>query len=496
VSLHELVIESAARAPDALAIAGPDRQLRYGELDRQANAVAGELAAGGVGPGDRVVIWTGKSAAAVAVMQAVLRLGGVYVPATATTPAVRVAAMARHCDARAICAETGLLSPSATGLPDGVRCFNVTDLLAAGHGGAQQVNHPVTPDDLAYILYTSGSTGAPKGVCITHGNARAFVDWAAAELCATPTDRFANHAPFTFDLSVLDLFVSFAAGAAVCLIPAELAYLPARLVQFVYQQQVSIWYSVPSVLILMMRNGGLLDQAAPAALRAVLFGGEAFPIRYLRSLAAWTSARLLNLYGPTETNACTFHELGPADLQRDRPPPIGKPCSGDKVWAVRPDGSLARRGEHGELMVDGPSVMQGYWGQRPQTGPYPTGDVVRVLADGSYDYVGRMDRMVKIRGHRVEPGEVEAALSTHPGVSEVVVLSAGQGLDTRLVAVVTRSPGSSPGLLALKRHCAERLPLYMIPDEIRFIAALPRTSSGKFDMLALASAVALGGEQS
>jgi amino acid adenylation domain-containing protein len=489
-SLHQLMIESAARDPDALAVTGPDGELRYGELDRQANALAGELAAGGIGHGDRVVIWTPKSAAAIVAMQAVLRMGAAYVPASAATPAGRMAAMARDCGAAAICAAAELFALIPDGLPAGVQRVNVTEFLGARHGEPERVDHPVTPDELAYILYTSGSTGTPKGVCITHGNARAFVDWAAAELAATPADRFASHAPFTFDLSVLDLYAAFAAGAAVCLIPADLAYAPRRLVEFLHQQRISVWYSVPSALMLMMRDGGLLDRSAPRSLRAVLFAGEPFPIRYVRSLSGWTGARLLNLYGPTETNVCTYHEVCPADLERDRPVPIGKPCSGDKAWAARPDGGLAGSGEEGELIVDGPTVMRGYWGQRPQVGPYATGDIVRVLADGSYDYVGRNDRMVKVRGHRVELGEVEDALNAHAGVAEAVALTVGEGLDARLVAVVARSPGSDPGVLTLRRHSAQRLPTYMIPDEIRFVAELPRTASGKADHLTLADEVA------
>ncbi len=489
-SLHQLMIESAARDPDALAVTGPDGEFRYGELDRQANALAGELAAHGVGHGDRVVIWTPKSAAAIVAMQAVLRLGAAYVPASAATPAGRLAAMARDCGAGAICAAAELFALIPDGLPAGAQRVNVTEFLGAGHGEPERVDHPVTPDDLAYILYTSGSTGTPKGVCISHGNARAFVDWAGAELAATPMDRFASHAPFTFDLSVLDLYAAFAARAAVCLIPADLAYAPSRLVEFLHQQRISVWYSVPSALMLMMRDGGLLDRLAPASLRAVLFAGEPCPIRYVRWLSGWTWARLLNLYGPTETNVCTYHEVCPADLERDRPVPIGKPCSGDKAWAARPDGGLAQPGEEGELMVDGPTVMRGYWGQRPQVGPYATGDIVRVLTDGSYDYVGRNDRMVKVRGHRVELGEVEDVLNAHADIAQAVALTVGEGLETRLVAVVARSPGSDPGVLALKRHSAQRLPAYMIPDEIRFVAELPRTASGKVDHLTLANDVA------
>ncbi|MFL6114257.1 MAG: AMP-binding protein, partial [Catenulispora sp.] len=341
------------------------------------------------------------------------------------------------------------------------------------------------PDDLAYILFTSGSTGTPKGVCISHRNALAFVDWAVAELAAGPADRFANHAALSFDLSVLDIYAAFEVGAAVCPIPAEFAYAAERLVELLHAERISVWYSVPSVLIHMEREGGLLDRPAPAALRAVLFAGEPFPIGHVRGLAAWTDARLLNLYGPTETNVCTFHEVGPADLARDVPAPIGRACSGDRVWARAADGTPAEPGQEGELLVSGPTVFPRYWGGPPTADPYATGDRVRVRPDGSFDYLGRADGMVKVRGHRIELSEVTAALHAHAGVAEAAVAAHGEGLDRYLAAYVVRAAGAALGPVALRRHLAGRLPPHMIPDEVRFVDRLPRNARGKLDTAAL-----------
>jgi clorobiocin biosynthesis protein CloN4 len=258
-------------------------------------------------------------------------------------------------------------------------------------------------------------------------------------------------------------------------------------VDFVYRERISVWYSVPSALTLMMREGGLLDRPPPAALRAVLFAGEPFPVAQVRELATWTSARLLNLYGPTETNVCTGHEVEPADLARDRPVPIGKATCGDTVWAEKPDGAAAGPGEEGELLVAGPTVMLGYWGGDRQRCPYRTGDIVRVLPGGSFDYVGRRDHMVKVRGHRIELGEVEAALTAHPQVAEAAVIVTGTGITARLEAFVVSWPGCRPSVLALKRHSAGRLPRYMIIDEVHFVTGLPRTRTGKADRAALAA---------
>jgi amino acid adenylation domain-containing protein len=489
VNLHELAIGAARRHPDRIAVVGSDRTLRYAELDRQATGLAHRLRRAGVGRGDRVLLWGEKTPDMVAATQAVLRLGAAYVPADERNPAHRVAVIAQDCGAAAVCTTGGRLAELRALLgPDAA----VLDLAEPAPPGAiPPVDTEVGPDDLAYILYTSGSTGTPKGVCISHRNAKAFIDWAVELLRPEPTDRVANHAPLTFDLSVLDLYLSFAAGAAVVLVPEELAYAPAQLVDFLHQREISIWYSVPSALTLMIRDGGLLDQPAPSALRAVLFAGEPFPITRVRQLYRWTSARLLNLYGPTETNVCTYHEVTAADLAREQPVPIGAACSGDTVWAQADDGTVAGPGMEGELVVSGPTVMLGYWGRPPQSGPYRTGDVVRVLADGRYDYVGRRDQLVKVRGHRIELAEVEAALAGHPDVADAAVTVVGSGETARLAGFVVAVTGRTPGVLSVRRHLAEQLPRYMIVSELTVVADLPRTVHGKVDR-ALLAALAVG----
>ncbi|MCK9897080.1 amino acid adenylation domain-containing protein [Frankia sp. AgB32] len=485
--LHDYLRQGAARRPDAPAVAGPDGRLTYGELDRAADALAADLRAVGVGRGDRVVIWSHKTTRVIAAFQAVLRLGAVYVPLDEQTPAERAALVARDCGARAVATTPersallrDRLAPTCPTL----------DLRARAADGAAPATAPESdqtgPDDLAYILYTSGSTGVPKGVSIRHRDARAFVDWAAEVLSAGPDDRFANHAPLTFDLSVLDIYAAFAVGASVHLVPAELAFSPTQLTEFIRGSAITVWYSVPSAIMLMMRAGGLLTRVPPPALRAVLFAGEPFPIAPLRELAAWTPARLLNLYGPTETNVCTFHEVRADDLARDVPVPIGRAASGDRVWAESPDGGVVRPGEEGELVVEGPTVMAGYWGRPSHEGPYRTGDIVRLRPDGGFDYVGRRDHMVKIRGHRIELGEVEAALAAHPGIYQAAVVAGGQGAEAQLLAFAVPRAGHDPGPLELRGHIAARLPRYMIPDEIHLVESLPRNDNGKVDRRRLA----------
>lgn len=487
MSLRNLVMRSVESVPEALAVKGYDTSLTYRALDRLANRLAHALAALGVGPGDRVGIWLGKSAYAVAAMQGVLRLNAIYVPLDPLSPATRIRTIVCDCAMRVLVTMQQRVCAVVTDdLNIDCLCIDRDDLGA----------FPDTPgrwpeaadDDIAYILYTSGSTGKPKGVSISNRNALAFIEWASALLEATRADRFASHAPFHFDLSVLDLYVTFQAGATAYLIPDGLSYMPQQLVTFIMQEGLTIWYSVPSVLTLMMEQGNLLGIPS-LPLHTILFAGETFPIKHLRKLyKCWPKVRFLHLYGPTETNVCTYYEVTQLPDDWHKPVPIGKACSGDTVWAQKGDGTRAQPGEEGELMVVGPSVMVGYWGQ-PAYGdrPYATGDLVRVLDDDNYAYAGRLDQMVKVRGHRIEPGDIEACLEEHPAIHEAAVIVAGADLDARLIAFIVPADEEALPLLEVKRHCAARLPRYMIVDEIRLISALPRTRNGKVDRQALST---------
>ncbi|MFJ5100719.1 amino acid adenylation domain-containing protein [Streptomyces sp. NPDC088554] len=478
--LHHLLADAARATPDAPAVHLGDATWSYAELDRMAERYAAALAAVGVTAGDPVLIWAEKSADVIALTQAALRLGAVYSPLAPANPPARVARIAATLrPTHVVTDQAGARAAAAAGWPTAAPPLITFDALrerAAARPAPPW--HPAGPDDPAYVLYTSGSTGDPKGVCLSHRNALAFLRWAVAETGLRAGDRLANHAPFNFDLSVFDLYGAFRAGASVDLIPDDLAHAPSALVDFLFERRITVWYSVPSALLLMMRLGGLLDAGVPPALRVCVFAGEPFPTGgALRLRAAWPGVRLFNWYGPTETNVCAGYELTGADDGRSEPLPIGKPAAGD---LIRLDGTTADG--TGEIVVDGPTVMLGYWGQdRLPPGGYRTGDLGRYDADGNLVYLGRKDAMVKVRGHRVEPSEIEAVLSTHPGIADVAVAVTGTGVEARLHAVVVPAGPQPPGLLALKAHCAASLPTYMVVDSVSAAESLPRTANGKTD---------------
>jgi amino acid adenylation domain-containing protein len=353
---------------------------------------------------------------------------------------------------------------------------------------------PRSSEDLAYLLYTSGSTGQPKGVMLSHANAFTFLNWCECALgpwCAA--DRFSSHAPFHFDLSVFDLFVSCRHAATLVLIGEALGKDPARLGSFLAERRLSVWYSAPSILALLTQYGGL-DRAGFPEPRLVLFAGEVFPIAPLRRLRAlWPRAAFWNLYGPTETNVCMAYRI-PAVIIVDRaePFPIGAVCPPLCARVVDEQARDVAAGSVGELVIAGPGVMRGYFGRPDLTARaflagddgtpwYRTGDLVVDDGTGCYTFHGRRDRMVKKRGYRIELGEIEATLYRHDEVDRAAVVASADDSGVSIRAFVTLKPERKGSVIAMKRHCTVYLPHYMVPDTITFLPSLPTTSTDKVD---------------
>ncbi|WBO65120.1 amino acid adenylation domain-containing protein [Streptomyces camelliae] len=519
-TLVDLLRKSVRDTPDKIAVKEKSRQISYAELDEISDLVAGTLAGRGQGGTMRVGIWLNKSIEAVAAIHAVLRSGGAYVPVDPTAPVRRAATIIADCGMTWLittmdrvetlrAARPDVLSslsvlvvgedPGQT--PDDLSVASWADALARGTRTPRTLAGP-DPDDVAYILYTSGSTGTPKGVTLSHGNARAFVDWARSEFDVTSVDVLASHAPLHFDLSILDVFVAVAAGACVSLVPESWQGLGAALNRFVADEKISIWYSVPSALRRMVEADNA-EFLAASRLRVVSFAGEAYPTRQLRALRdkVPTVTALYNLYGPTETNVCTFHRVEDEDFgaAAGAAPPIGQPCPYARAILLEGDRTrLPDDGEMtGELCISGESVMQGYWNDPAKTASrivdqpdgsfYRTGDIVRRTSDGRYVFIGRNDSLVKIKGYRVELGEIEAALESLPAVDQAVCVAVGDAAsgDTRLAAFVTSPSGAVTDERGMRRHCRQSLPAYMVPDLIEILPVLEYTSTGKIDRMAL-----------
>jgi len=465
-------------------------RVSWAELFGLAERARAALQRSGVRPGDRVAIALPKSIAAVAAIHATLRAGAVCVPLDPGAPPARNAMVIADSEARVAipveaCWPALAAAVSETGASPPIPLFDPF--------GAAAPDAPAVGGELAYLLFTSGSTGRPKGVMISPENLASFVDWGARTFAPRPDDRFSSHAPLQFDLSIFDLFVPALKGASIVLIDERAAKQPEALAQLMRERALSIWYSVPSVLALLCRHAPAGWQP-PDSLRAILFAGEVFPLPALRRLRALAPrARLYNLYGPTETNVCTFHEV--ETLAEDATAiPIGQTCDHVRAYVAGEDGAPVPPGAEGELCIAGPSVTPGYWKDpeatarafrhREGTVWYRTGDFVR--GDGVYHFLGRRDGMVKKRGYRIELGEIEACLHACPDVREAAVIASPTDDGLRIDAIVCTREGAQLSIIALKKFCAERLPLYMVPDRFSFRDALPRNSRGKIDRARLA----------
>lgn len=469
----------------------------HDELVFRSGRIRDCLRQAGVRRGDRVGLRMRKSPDAVAAVFGVLQAGAAYVPVDAESPAARGAWILDDCQVKAVITESALRPPlesELAALAAAPAIFSIEELPTA----AETESIDSETGDVAYILYTSGSTGRPKGVVLTHGNALSFLDWSSATFRPEPADVFSSHAPFHFDLSILDIFLPARHGATLVLIGEALGKDPQQLAATIAEEKITRWYSTPSILSLLCEYGKL-ERHDYRALRTVLFAGEVFPVPRFRALREhWPHPRYCNLYGPTETNVCTWFEVPADDSWQERDTfPIGRICRPNEGRVVDEAGRDVPVGTLGELVVTGPNVMSGYWNRAELTAAafigspdgrrwYRTGDLVTEDAGGEYTYRGRRDRMVKRRGYRVELGEIEAALSRHPDIREAAAVAVPDPASgVRIVAFVGCHPGQSASIIALKTHASRNLPPYMVPDQFKVIDALPRTSTDKIDLQGL-----------
>jgi amino acid adenylation domain-containing protein len=526
-TLSQLLIQAADAHPDRPAVSSASGELTYRELCDHALRLAGALVEHGIKPGDRVAIALPKDLSLPIAIFGTLLAGGAYVPIDYLSPAARTHVIAVDAEPVAVISDWRRMQAIVSGDAAPVHVHdgpgnNAPALHWLGPGWFDRESSPgrqpvsaslseltepgqlrspvaVPPSALAYILYTSGSTGQPKGVAHTNASALAFVQWAVDAVGLRETDVVSQHASPTFDLSVFDFFGAAAAAARLALVPASTFGRVSALARFIVSAGVTVWYSVPSAL-LRVSAAESLAALSGSALRQLIFAGEEIPAGPLRAL--WPnlppSCRVANWYGPTETNVCTFHDLTALDTEGARPIPIGLPCPYATTSLVAADGSLTPGGTAGELLVAGDSLMSGYWkrpaatAQKFSAGPagpagpdgrayYATGDLVSRDDAGRLTFLGRVDRQLKVRGFRVQPEEVEHVLGQLAEIDEAAVVKHRKGEAEVLAAVVRLADGAALDHDAVIGHCARFLPPYMVPDVVMPVADLPRGSRGKAD---------------
>jgi amino acid adenylation domain-containing protein len=498
--LQELVTRQAERRPAASALVQGSERMTYGELEAASNRLARVLREAGCRAGDRVCFLAPKTPATLAWMVAILKAGCLHVPLDAASPPTRLRRIFESCEPRVLLAAGpvqnlvaealgGLSSPPLLGWLDAQApsplpaAFGCADVARAA---ASSIMCTTREQEPAHILFTSGSTGVPKGVVITHANVNAFLEWALAHFGLDETDRVSGHTPLHFDLSTYDVFGAYAAGAQLHLLPADTALLPHRLAQFIRESRLTQWFSVPSVLNYLAKADAVRPGDFPE-LRRVMWCGEVLPTP---ALMYWMQrlphARFTNLYGPTEaTIASSYYDVPGCPASAATHIPIGAACGGEELLVI-----------DGEICIAGAGLSPGYWRDADKTAavfvPHPrrsgeriyrTGDLGRMRADGLVELIGRADTQIKSRGYRIELGEIEAALGTVSTLREsaVVAVASGTFEQWEICCAYVPMPGAEARPATLRAQLARLVPGYMLPVRWMAYDALPRNPNGKVD---------------
>jgi amino acid adenylation domain-containing protein len=488
--LHRLVKAQAHRTPDAEAVRCGGHALAYAELDRRAGRLASRLRALGVGPDVPVGVCLDRSCELVVALYGVLKAGGCYVPLDPDYPADRLAFMLNDAAPPVVLTQTHL----ADRLPrHAAETILLDDDWGADADGGELADPGLTPDHLAYVIYTSGSTGTPKGAANAHRGICNRLLWMQEAYRLTGEDTVLQKTPASFDVSVWEFFWPLLAGARLVLARPGGHKDPAYLADLIRDEHVTVCHFVPSMLEAFLREPDLAERCA--SLRDVVCSGEALSHALQERFFARLPARLHNLYGPTEAAVdVTYWECRRNDPRTVVP--IGRPIANTQMHVLDKHGHEVPVGMPGELYIGGVGLARGYhnrpdltaerFAEHPDFGRlYRTGDIGRWLSDGAIEYLGRTDHQVKVRGCRIELGEVEAALRSHPGVQDAAAAAVGANGDARLVGYLVPAGQGHVSPAALRDHLKARLPEYMVPAAFVTLDGLPLTPSGKLDRKAL-----------
>ncbi|MEM6497198.1 MAG: amino acid adenylation domain-containing protein [Pseudomonadota bacterium] len=509
-SIPEVLRRTANRTPEKIAFTCNDASLTYEALVEKSSQLAAVLKELGVCHGDRVGVFLNQSLESAVAIYGIMTAGALFVPIDPTSPESRVTYVIDRCDIDVV-----VTAPRMRGRIAGfsrmserpirlVGLEDVTDLPVEAtiswsdvYAATPSRGARLTAQDLGYIMWTSGSTGAPKGMTHKHGSGLIYAGMLAETHGLNDQDRFLGLSPLHFDMCVMDYIAAPLVGGSTIIVPESTAKLPAALTKLAATERATIWYSVPFAMTQMLEFGAM-DKHDLSSLRWMIYGGENFPLEHLRGLMErLPQAKFANAYGPAETHQISSYTVGA--LGPDAGPiPIGEPWRTLEALILDDDDDVLPPGNVGELVVRSPSCMQGYWGEPTLTDAamhrregagglsnsyYRTGDLVRQDPDGMMHFLGRKDRQVKVRGYRVELDEVEAAVLSYPTVAECAVIPAQ---DRRsLVAAVRLHDGADAATDDIVAHCRTRVPIYAVPAKVHLVDAFPRTGSDKIDRSAL-----------
>ena len=486
-----------------------DGAVSYGELDRLSNQVARQLLDSGVRKRQPVAIAIDKCTFAYAAILGCLKVGAPYFVVDPASPQVRAEAIVRQCQPRFAFAGAELAAvfdcPVQTIPPGG---SEDPPLRPSIPDGPIELPWHIDGSDPAYVMFTSCSTGVPKGATISHANLMELIRWAPWQYGIGPGEVVTNVNPLFFDNSVFDIYSSLFSGAALAPITGAQLKDPGAVLSLFDRLGCTVYFSVPSLLIYLQRLKLITPQSF-RTLKRIIFGGEGYPIPMLRQLFSDVGDRieLHNVYGPTEcTCICSSYRITAADLdQSTLYPPLGTLIPHFSELIADESGTPVQAGESGELYLGGPAVGLGYYGAPEQSATafvqnptherfadrmYRTGDLVRRAEDGKLHFVGRSDMQIKLQGYRIELGEIEHALQAVEGVTEAVAVFSSDGVIGRIVGVVAMATPLPPA--AIRRAVEQRLPKYMVPERVRVVSELPKNANGKVDRKSLRAAVERG----
>jgi amino acid adenylation domain-containing protein len=501
---------NASTRPNDIALAMGSEKWSYAALDVFTNQLARSLKRAGCEKGDRVAFILSKAPLAVAAILGILKADCIYVPLDPASPAERVLRIMESSEPRLVLADASnadltlqigermphsgsrlaWMSDNVTPPDSWNVAFEFADIRKQSSEPHAYRN---TGSDGAYILYTSGSTGVPKGVLITHANVMAFVEWGKRYFGIQAGEKISAHTPLHFDLSTFDIFGTLAAGAGLVVVPTELGMSPRQMAQFIRDNELNQWFSVPSVLNYLAKFDAVRQGDFPA-LQRILWCGEVLPTPILRYwMKRLPHVTFTNLYGPTEATVASSYYTVPRIPDSDTDPiPIGTACEGEDLLVLDADLNPVPQNQPGDLYLRGAGLSPGYWRDPEKTRAafieshgriYKTGDLARIGDDGLIYFLGRADSQIKSRGYRIELGEIESALNTVPMLREsaVVAVSTDAFENTSICCCFAPMPGADITPASVRQKLKEKLPSYMLPTRWMVMDQLPRNANGKID---------------